>query len=976
MLPDLSRYIADVAIPAKLQGKSVSPLDLFNPLTVKPIYGVPVGGIGCGTIGRGYKGEFCRSSLIPGRFNYDVGVADQFILTVKKNGTCLYHQVLSPPPDPVKRTNCFQSWKWSTSPGVSTFIGLYPRSWTIYNIPELKLLLICKQVSPVIPNNYKDSCLPVGAFKWTAVNFDTDADVDISITMTWRGPRAPVQSPPQNVGTAGTVCCEIGHAQNYKAEEYTIPFDDAENQLCGCLLETLIDDMPCCFGIASKSSERVEVTRSLGFRFGDKGGRGQQSPRGEQPSLSPWGVASHTASPAQDAVTATEFWTNLGLHGKLAADKSGYYVGLNKNRPKIGVAVCASFKVPAATKAPSADGEDTPGQETCDFFLTWHMPRVHFRSSLVAYKRRYTRWFSEDTIAGASELLTYTCQNIESWDSAIESWQAHILEDSGLPPWYKSALFNELYYLSDGGTVWLDPIPSVRVNKSDDGPSSANTQSPSGIPLDEVRSRNPNVTLDPNHLTARNPPTNAAGAGDELADLPERELLRIRANVANDMGLFAYLESHEYLMYNTYDVHFNASWALIKLWPKLQLAVNYDLADMTMSEDRTPMQPIFKGTRNKKRIRSNTLAVPHDCGDPEDEPWVRINAYTLHATDEWKDLNPKFVLMAWRDWKLTSDDNYMLYMLPLIVKVMQSCLERWDSDGDGLIENGGFADQTYDMWKTKGVSFFSFPSAYVGGIWLAALYATIEMVSHAHSNELVPDKKSNYETLKTKFEKILATAKSSYHEKLWTGVLFGFVHPALVTPLQLTQLSSAFPVLRVSEPCLHDWRACARLPRSLTHRAGHSGGYEGPPVGGVGGAVGPNAPILPGDSVSIVINSIVKSNWQSVCKGKMGAINGIYQNLEVVTTNIESQEFWVGINYCLASLLILEGMPIDGFDLCGACFNTVYEDLGLQYQTPEAYTREKHYRAPGYMRPLAIWSIQQAVDLRQPRYTGANAMEK
>uniref|UniRef100_A0A5K3ELY9 Glyco_hydr_116N domain-containing protein n=1 Tax=Mesocestoides corti TaxID=53468 RepID=A0A5K3ELY9_MESCO len=256
MLPDLSRYIADVAIPAKLQGKSVSPLDLFNPLTVKPIYGVPVGGIGCGTIGRGYKGEFCRSSLIPGRFNYDVGVADQFILTVKKNGTCLYHQVLSPPPDPVKRTNCFQSWKWSTSPGVSTFIGLYPRSWTIYNIPELKLLLICKQVSPVIPNNYKDSCLPVGAFKWTAVNFDTDADVDISITMTWRGPRAPVQSPPQNVGTAGTVCCEIGHAQNYKAEEYTIPFDDAENQLCGCLLETLIDDMPCCFGIASKSSER------------------------------------------------------------------------------------------------------------------------------------------------------------------------------------------------------------------------------------------------------------------------------------------------------------------------------------------------------------------------------------------------------------------------------------------------------------------------------------------------------------------------------------------------------------------------------------------------------------------------------------------------------------------------------------------------------------------------------------------------
>lgn len=23
-----------------------------------------------------------------------------------------------------------------------------------------------------------------------------------------------------------------------------------------------------------------------------------------------------------------------------------------------------------------------------------------------------------------------------------------------LPDWYKSALFNELYYISDGGTIW------------------------------------------------------------------------------------------------------------------------------------------------------------------------------------------------------------------------------------------------------------------------------------------------------------------------------------------------------------------------------------------------------------------------------------------------------------------------------------------------------------------------------------------
>lgn len=120
-------------------------------------------------------------------------------------------------------------------------------------------------------------------------------------------------------------------------------------------------------------------------------------------------------------------------------------------------------------------------------------------------------------------------------------------------------------------------------------------------------------------------------------------------------------------MYNTYDVHFYASWALLKLWPKLQLAVNYDLADMAASEDRSPMKPLFKSTHDEDRILNYALSVPHDCGDPEDEPWYRVNAYTIRATDEWKDLNPKFVLMTWRDWKVTADDSYLFYMLPLVV---------------------------------------------------------------------------------------------------------------------------------------------------------------------------------------------------------------------------------------------------------------------------------------------------------------------
>ena len=41
-------------------------------------------------------------------------------------------------------------------------------------------------------------------------------------------------------------------------------------------------------------------------------------------------------------------------------------------------------------------------------------------------------------------------------------------------------------------------------------------------------------------------------------------------------------------------------------------------------------------------------------------------------------------------------------------------------------------------------------------------------------------------------------------------------------------------------------------------------------------------------------------------------------------------------------------------------YKTVYERMGLGYETPEAYYEEKHYRAIGYMRPLSIWAIEMA----------------
>lgn len=49
----------------------------------------------------------------------------------------------------------------------------------------------------------------------------------------------------------------------------------------------------------------------------------------------------------------------------------------------------------------------------------------------------------------------------------------------------------------------------------------------------------------------------------------------------------------------------------------------------------------------------------------DDEPWVRVNAYLIHDTAHWKDLNLKFVLQVYRDFHLTQDRQYLQDMWPI-----------------------------------------------------------------------------------------------------------------------------------------------------------------------------------------------------------------------------------------------------------------------------------------------------------------------
>ncbi|KAK3244800.1 hypothetical protein CYMTET_45604 [Cymbomonas tetramitiformis] len=66
----------------------------MDPPKPGPYAGVPLGGIGCGCIGRGFRGDFRRWSLAPGRYNHTPLAVDQFSVRVNRKSPT------SPPSSP------------------------------------------------------------------------------------------------------------------------------------------------------------------------------------------------------------------------------------------------------------------------------------------------------------------------------------------------------------------------------------------------------------------------------------------------------------------------------------------------------------------------------------------------------------------------------------------------------------------------------------------------------------------------------------------------------------------------------------------------------------------------------------------------------------------------------------------------------------------------------------------------------------
>jgi len=369
--------------------------------------------------------------------------------------------------------------------------------------------------------------------------------------------------------------------------------------------------------------------------------------------------------------------------------------------------------------------------------------------------------------------------------------------------------------------------------------------------------------------------------------------------------VYSFMECYDYPFYETLDVRFYGSMPLLKFWPDIEKNVMRAFAATVPQESNEKMIWQWKSQQtgtNSFKIRKAKGAVPHDLGVPNEDPFMQINQFSWQDTNGWKDLNPKFVLMVYRDFILTGarDKELLRDTWPAIQESL-AYLAKYDTDGDGIPENGGYPDQTYDTWVVRG------ESAYSGGLWLAALRSAEEIAKQLGDSSAI-----------TKYHDLFARAQASYIKKLWNGEYFRYdTQSEYRDNIQADQLSG-------------QWYA------NMT---------------GLGD-------LVPRDMQLSSLKKIYNFNVLKFADGSMGAVNGIASDGTIIKTNEQIEEVWTGTTFALAALMLQDGLKDEAFRTAWGVYHTSYETKGYWFRTPEAWDISGNYRASMYMRPAAIWAME------------------
>ena len=741
--------------------------------------GAPVGGIGAGTFSRSYRGNFERWHLKTGTHKYQNVAADQFAVFVQPEGGEPFAQVLA---TGKPQYHELSSWNWSYPQGAGEYAAIYPKAWFAYRSPQLPIKLTVEQFSPVLPNNYKESSYPVALFNWYAEN-PSDKPVTVSVMFSWANMIGWFRGETHDF--AGFLNNQNVNTSRSDGPMQGIVFDRIRNS------DHVSDAWDGQFAIAALGGNGAEVTYLS--------------------HLNPFG-------PGEEA------WSTFSQTGRLPNTQ----VNIASAGEPWAAAIAVRFTLKPHEK------------RMVPMALAWDFPIVQFGGGRK-WVRHYTKFFGEQG-THAWEIAKTALENNANWSKQIDEWQRPVLTDESKPAWYRAELFNELYYVADGGTLW-------------------------GHELEKP--------ANPLHKSAQN------------ADS------------------FSYMECFDYNYYGTSDVRFYGSFPLLRWWPDIEKQEMRQYTDTIAESVPQQYEWAWKTQQDKKLTlltRKTPGSAPHDLGAPTEDPFVIPNQYNYQDISNWRDLNSKYVLMIWRDYVMTGakDEEFLRYAFSAVKMAMQH-LRQYDTDGDGLIENGGFPDQTYDNWVARG------ESAYSGGLYLAALRATAEIARKLGDSQVAADN-----------DALFKKAQAAYLKKLWNGKYFNY------------DTGSEYKNDVMAEQLAGQWYA------NLT---------------GLGD-------LVPPQMQKSALQQVFAHNVMQFNRGEAGAINGTGPNGEALHENEQVEEVWTGTTFGVASHMLSEGMKEEAFRTAQGVNNVVWRDRGYWFRTPEAYDANGMFRASMYMRPGAIWAME------------------
>lgn len=736
--------------------------------------GAPVGGFGSGTFSRDYRGNFSRWHLKAGVHKYQTIYANQFAMFQQSEDAPRgIAQVLT---TDHPTDGSLKSWQWDYPVGAGDYYALYPKSWFDYRYQKFPAHVVLEQFSPVLPQNYRESSYPVAVYRWHAENA-TNKAVTVSVLLSWTN----------MVGWLRT----FSHTFNGRLNAGNINHFTSEGDIKGIVFDRnrsqdVRDEWDGQFAIATQESPGVEVTYQTTYQPGEDG---------------------------------SVVWTPFAKDGGLANDNTSWV----SSDEDLAGAIAVRFTL-------------KPGEKKIvPMVIAWDLPIVEFGSGRN-WSRRYTEFYGTSG-TNAWKIAHDALENSGKWSDELDTWQAQYVNDNTKPLWYRGALFNEMYILTDGGSFWGSP----------------------------------------------------------------------RGNDSKTADTFSFMECYDYPYYGTLDVLFYGSMPLIKFWPELDKQELKQFADAVPQE--LPAKQIWQWKSQQMgkpefRERKAKDAVPHDLGVPQEDAFAQVNQFSWQDTNGWKDLNSKYVLMVYRDYVLTgrTDVDFLKYNWAAVQEALTR-LGKFDRDGDGIPENDGYPDQTYDEWVVRG------PSAYSGGLWLAAIRAAEEIARTLGDS-----------SARTKYHDLFAKAQASYIKKLWNGQYFSYdTASEYKDNIQADQLAG-------------QWYA------SMT---------------GLGD-------LVPREMQAKALKKIYDFNVMKFANGEMGAVNGMATDgtLIKMKDNQQVQEVWGGTTFALAALMLGDGMKDEAYRTAWGIYNVTYEKKGFWFRTPEAWDISGNYRASMYMRPAAIWAME------------------